>query len=99
MVNQFSPGFGVPSCRRVSKLSPSCSIPYKLPLFYPLSFDIHASDGGCRGFFPSIHIPTFRRCDVPTFRRSYVPPVTCPDDMHPPYYWSQRLPQTNFLRI
>src|SRR6266436_9041266 len=29
------------------------SCPYKLPIFYPLCFDIHASDGGCggRGYF------------------------------------------------
>src|SRR6266850_4265245 len=46
MVNQLSASFSVPSCRRVPELSPSCSITYKLPIFYPLSFDIHASDGG-----------------------------------------------------
>src|SRR6266404_8474883 len=30
---------------------PRCffSYTYKLPIFYPLCFDIHASDGGCRG--------------------------------------------------
>src|SRR6266403_1152238 len=50
MVNQLSPGFGVPSCRRVPELSSSCSITYKLPIFYPLCFDIHASDGGCGGY-------------------------------------------------
>jgi len=104
MANQLSPDLRIPSFRRVPELSPSCSIPYKLPIFYPICFDIHPSDGGCRGSFRSIlsqrsNVPTFRRCDVPTFRRSYVRPVTCPDDVHPPYYWSQRLPQTNFLRI
>src|SRR6266852_656 len=26
------------------------SYAYKLPIFYPLCFDIHASDGGCRGY-------------------------------------------------
>src|SRR6266850_267478 len=46
---------------------------YKLPIFYPLCFDIHASDGGCRGCLPScqrVDVQTFGRADVPTFRRS-----------------------------
>src|SRR6267143_1019988 len=43
---------------------PRCffSCTYKLPIFYPLCFDIHASDGGCRGscraFFSSRADPT-----------------------------------------
>jgi hypothetical protein len=26
-------------------------------------------------------------------------PVTCPEDLHPPYYWSQPFSPTNFLRV
>ncbi len=26
-------------------------------------------------------------------------PVTCPEDVHPPYYWSEPLPPTNCLRV
>ena len=64
MVNQLSPGFGVPSCRQVPELSPSCSITYKLPIFYPLCFDIHASDVGCRGSLPSLNVQTFNVAEV-----------------------------------
>src|SRR6267378_3169401 len=87
MVNQLSASFSVPSCRRVPELSPSCSITYKLPIFYPLSFDIHASDGGVGGHQSRITSHLFAR------------PVTCPEDVHPPYYWSLLLTPTSFLRI
>jgi len=73
MVNQLSPDLRIPSFRRVSELSPSCSIPYKLPIFYPLSFDIHASDGGCRGFLSFYSHP-----DVQTLRRSDLQTFLCP---------------------
>jgi hypothetical protein len=26
-------------------------------------------------------------------------PVTCPEDVHPPYYWSKPFSPTNFLRV
>src|SRR6266851_7642 len=51
---------GVPSCRRIPELSPSCSITYKFPIFYPLCFDIHASDRVCGGPYPP---SAFRRSD------------------------------------
>jgi hypothetical protein len=39
----------------------SCT--YKLQIFYLLSFDIHASDGGCRG---TPYLPTFKPANLPT---------------------------------
>jgi hypothetical protein len=42
------------------------STTYELPIFYLLSFDIHASDGGCTP------LPTFRRSNVSTFKRSTI---------------------------
>jgi hypothetical protein len=74
------------------------------PFFIPFVLIFMHRTGGVGGPFRSIlsqrsNVPTFRRCDVPTFRRSYVRPVTCPDDVHPPYYWSEHLPPTNFPRI
>src|SRR5882672_4370043 len=88
MVNQISPGFCGPSCHRVPELSRSYSITYKLPIFYPLCFDIHASNGGVGGSDCSRIVTHF-----------LAPPVTCPDDLHPPYYWSQLLPPANWLRV
>src|SRR5882672_10504461 len=86
MVNQLPLVFSVPSCQQVPELSPSCSISYKLPIFYPICFDIHASDGGCGdpSVLSSLNVQTCRRSDVATFRPSDVPmshrlpvPTTC----------------------
>jgi hypothetical protein len=43
------------------------SFTYKLPIFYPLCFDIHPCNGGV---YPPPALRTFRRADVQTFRRS-----------------------------
>ncbi len=32
-------------------------------------------------------------------RQLFARPVTCPEDVHPPYYWSEPLPPTNCLRV
>ena len=55
---------GVTGHQSLSRPFFSCS--YKLPIFYPLSFDIHASDGGCTP------LPTFRHSNVSTFKRSTI---------------------------
>jgi hypothetical protein len=57
---------------------------YKLPIFYPLSFDIHASDGGCRGhirvFSSNLEPPTLNFCLFIFFRtllRSHKSQLPC----------------------
>ncbi len=44
---------------------------YKLPISQALCFDIHASDGGCRGVRPVLR--AFQRSNVPTCKRSSRP--------------------------
>ncbi len=71
---------------RYKKTTSSFSCAYELLFSQLLSFDIHASDGGCGGHQSRITSHLFAR------------PVTCPEDVHPPYYWSLLLSPTNCLR-
>jgi len=62
--------------------APVFSFTYKLPIFYPLCFDIHPSNGGCTPLVPHWNsAPQWLRANhlsrsdrnVPTFKRSNVP--------------------------
>src|SRR5882724_8497398 len=44
------------------------SYAYKLPIFYPFCFDIHASDGGCRGPPQHSNLQTCQHSNLPTFQ-------------------------------
>jgi hypothetical protein len=48
---------------------------------------------------PRCHSPNLQPSNLPTCKRSFVPPVTCPKDVHPMYYWSEPVSRTNSLRV
>ena len=58
MVNQLSAGFSVPSCAEAPNYPLHVQLLTKLPIFYLLCFDIHASDRGCRGSLSSLNVQT-----------------------------------------
>src|SRR5882672_2595864 len=55
----WTPATPIGSLSATRLLSSLFSYTYELPIFYPLCFDIHASDGGCGGCSKPSDVQTF----------------------------------------
>jgi hypothetical protein len=79
----------------------SCAFLHQECFTTPSSLDTSTLFLQIAGVSPSNSHSGTRRSNIraQTFRRFHVRQVTCPEDVHPPYYWSNLFPPANWLRV